>query len=159
MSESRPRFFFINSSKHQRQNAEQTPASKSCLNFNFKILTKPCAQSLNRSLAFWPSLSFQICNKLLPTRSSSSTSATVTTSTSFKLASSHARVTSIKSTKQDRVRRQWSLWKNNMMAHQWQVWLHDQPIFNQDGDLSSLIECYLQVIVYIESKKSKYRAK
>ena len=34
-----------------------------------------------------------------PTRFSSSTSATVTTSTSFKLASSHARVTSIKSTK------------------------------------------------------------
>ena len=34
-SESRPRFFFINSTKHQRQNAEQTPASKSCLNFDF----------------------------------------------------------------------------------------------------------------------------
>jgi hypothetical protein len=35
---------------------------------------------------------------LLPTRSSS---ATVTTSTSFELASSHARVTSIKFTKQE----------------------------------------------------------
>ena len=34
------------------------------------------------------SLSSQICNKLLPTRSSSSTSATVTTSTIFELASS-----------------------------------------------------------------------
>ena len=38
-----------------------------------------------------------------PTRFSSSTSATVTTSTSFKLASLHARVTSIKSTKRDGV--------------------------------------------------------
>ena len=26
----------------------QTPASKSCLTFNFKILTKPCAQSLKK---------------------------------------------------------------------------------------------------------------
>ena len=50
---------------------------RSCLNFNFKILTKPCAQSLNKSLAFWPILSFHIWNKLLPTWSSSSTSATV----------------------------------------------------------------------------------
>ena len=47
-------FNFITSKKHQRQNAEQTPASKSCLNFNFKILTNPCAQSLNKSLAIWP---------------------------------------------------------------------------------------------------------
>ena len=53
---------------------------KSCLNFKFKILTKPCAQSLNKSLTLWPNLRFQICNKLLPTWSSSSTSATVTTS-------------------------------------------------------------------------------
>ena len=72
----------------------------SCLNFNFKILTKPCAQSWNKSLAFWPNLSFQICNKLLTTRSSSLTSATVTTSTSFELASSHARVTPIKFTRE-----------------------------------------------------------
>ena len=71
---------------------------KSCLNFNFKILTKLIAQSLNKHLAFWPNLGFQICNKLLPTQSSS---ATVTTSTSFELASSHARVTSIKFTKQE----------------------------------------------------------
>ena len=68
-------------------------------NFNFKIFTKPCAQSLNKSLSFWPNLSFQICNKLLPTRSSSET----TTSTSFELASLHARVTSIKFTKQELV--------------------------------------------------------
>ena len=39
--------------------------------------------------------------KLLPTRSSASTSATVRTSTSFELASSHVRVTSIKFTKQE----------------------------------------------------------
>ena len=38
-----------------------------------------------------------------PTRFSSSTSATVTTSTSFELASSHARVTLIKFTKQESV--------------------------------------------------------
>ena len=63
---------------------------KSCLNFNFKILTKPCAQSLKKSLAFLPNLSFEICNKLLQTQSSL---ATVTTSTSFVLASPHARVT------------------------------------------------------------------
>ena len=74
---------------------------KSCLNFNFKILTKPCAQSLNKSLTLWPNPGFQICNK--PTRSSSSTSATVTTSTSFELASSKARVTSIKFTKRESV--------------------------------------------------------
>ena len=53
------RFNFITSTKHQRQNAEQTPASKSCLNFNFKILTNPCAQSLNKSLALWPNVSFK----------------------------------------------------------------------------------------------------
>ena len=57
------------------------------------------AQSLSKSLALWPNLSFQICNKLLPAWSSSSTSATVTTSISFELATSHARVTSIKFTK------------------------------------------------------------
>ena len=73
---------------------------KFCLNFNFKILTKPCAQSLNKSLALWTILSYQICNKLLPIQSSSSTLATVTISTSFELVSSHARVTSIKFTKQ-----------------------------------------------------------
>ena len=40
-SESRLRFYFITSTKHQQQNTDQTPASnQSCLNFNFKILTK-----------------------------------------------------------------------------------------------------------------------
>ena len=73
----------------------QNSSFKSCLDFNFKILTKLFDQNLNKHLDFWPNLGFQIRNKLLPTRSSS---ATVTTSTSFELASSHARVTSKKFT-------------------------------------------------------------
>ena len=52
----------MTSTKHQ-QITDQTSASKSHLNFNFKLLTKPCAESLNKSLALWPNLSFQICNK------------------------------------------------------------------------------------------------
>ena len=96
------------STKIQLHNLYKTSATKYwpnssfkfCLNFNFKILTKPCAQSLNKSLALWTILSSQICNKLLPIQSSSSTLATVTISTSFELVSSHARVTSIKFTKQ-----------------------------------------------------------
>ena len=35
---------FITSTKHQLQNIGQTRASKSCLNFKFKILINPCAQ-------------------------------------------------------------------------------------------------------------------
>ena len=46
---------------------------------------------------------FQICTKLLSTRISSSTWATVTTSTSFELSSSHALVTPIKFTKRQSV--------------------------------------------------------
>ena len=37
---SESRFNFVTSSKHQLQNTDQTSAPKSCLNFNFKILTK-----------------------------------------------------------------------------------------------------------------------
>merc|ERR1712012_259867 len=70
---------------------------KFCLNFNFKILTKPCAQS-KKKFSFMSKPQLQICNKLLPTRSSS---ATVTNSSSFELASLHARVASIKFTKQE----------------------------------------------------------
>ena len=55
----------------------------------------PFAQSLHKILALWSNLNFLIFNKLLPTRSTSSTSATVTTSASFELAYSLARVTSI----------------------------------------------------------------
>ena len=63
---------------HQQQNNDKTSASKSRLNFNLKILTKP--QLL------------EICNQLLPTRSLSSTLATVTTSASFELAFLHANI-------------------------------------------------------------------
>ena len=59
--------------KIQLRNLNQTSAA------NFRILIKPCAQSLNKSLALWPKVSSQI-NKLLPT------SAIVTTSTSFEFA-------------------------------------------------------------------------
>ena len=48
------------------------------------VKTLPKAQR-TRGLSSAPNLIFQICNKLLPTRSSSSTSATVTTSTSCYL--------------------------------------------------------------------------
>ena len=96
------------STKIQLHNLYKTSAAKCWTNSSFKILPElqfqnPCAQSLNKSLALGPNVSSQICNKLLPTWSSASTSATVTTSTSFELASSHARVTSIKFTKQQSV--------------------------------------------------------
>ena len=99
------------STKIQLHNLYKTSAAKWWTNSSFKILPElqlqnldqPCAQSLNKSLALGPNVSSQICNKLLPTWSSASTWATVTTSTSFELASSHARVTSIKFTKQQLV--------------------------------------------------------
>ena len=40
---------FRYSTKHQQQNTDQTSVSKSRLNFIFKLLTKPCAESLNKS--------------------------------------------------------------------------------------------------------------
>ena len=43
-SESRLRFNFITCTKYQRLNVEQTPASKSCLNFNSKIFTTFCSK-------------------------------------------------------------------------------------------------------------------
>ena len=76
-------------------------------------LTGLCAQGLNKNLTLWQNFSFQNCIKLSSTRFWTSTSATVT---SFGLESSHARVTSIKSTKQiewvgesvsDKGRQQW----------------------------------------------------
>ena len=39
-SEYLPRFNFVTLTKHQQHNTDQTSARKSCLNFNFKILTK-----------------------------------------------------------------------------------------------------------------------
>ena len=79
-SESRLRFYFITSTKHQQQNTDQTPASnlawtstsKSWPNLVLKVWTKVLLYD-------------QIYNKLLPTRSSLSTSATITASTSFEL--------------------------------------------------------------------------
>ena len=99
------------STKIQLHNLYKTSAAKWWTNSSFKILPElqlqnldqPCAQSLNKSLALGPNVSSQICNKLLPTWSSLSTSAKVTTSTSFELAPSHARATSIKFTKQQLV--------------------------------------------------------
>ena len=52
------------STKIQLHNLYKTSAAKCCTNFNFKILTNPCAQSLNKSLALGPNVSSQICNKL-----------------------------------------------------------------------------------------------
>ena len=55
-SESWPKLDSITSTKHRQQNIDQTLVSdqiKSCLNLNFKILTKPCAQSLNKSLVYF----------------------------------------------------------------------------------------------------------
>ena len=64
-SEYWPRFNFVTSSKHQRQNVDQTSASKSRLNFIIKILTKPCAQSLDKSLVKWLHICRQL-SQLLP---------------------------------------------------------------------------------------------
>ena len=49
--------------KFKLKNHDQTSASKSRLSFKFKILTKPCTQSLNKNLAVWPNFSFQSCTK------------------------------------------------------------------------------------------------
>ena len=97
--------------KFYLQNLNQASTSKSqpnisilTLNLNFKILTKPSFRILTK-------IKLHNLYKLLPTRSSASTSATVRTSTSFELQSSHARVTSIKFTKQVRVRESVSDWQ------------------------------------------------
>ena len=58
------------STKIQLHNLYKTSATKYwpnssfkfCLNFNFKILTIPCAQSLNKSLALWTILTPQLPN-------------------------------------------------------------------------------------------------
>ena len=76
--------------------AKYWPNTRLKILLELKILTKPCVQSLNKSLALWPNIGIQICIKLLPTRSSSSTLATVITSTSFELASPQARTNSTK---------------------------------------------------------------
>ena len=83
----KPSFKILN--KIRLHNIYKTSAAKYWPNtrlkilLELKILTKPCVQSLNKSLALWPNIGIQICIKLLPTRSSLSTLATVTTSTSL----------------------------------------------------------------------------
>ena len=118
------------STKHQLQNLNQMSAFQLNLIFimftkpYFRISTKIKLHSLNQAsaakywqtfasksrlnskswpnlvLKVWTNFNFQNCTKLSPTRFSASTSATVTPSTSFDMPSSHARVTSIKSTEQ-----------------------------------------------------------
>ena len=66
-SVSRQRLNIITSTKHRQQNTDQTSVAKSRRSFNFKILTKLCAQSLNKNLTLWPNFSFQICTKLSST--------------------------------------------------------------------------------------------
>ena len=96
--------------KFQLQNLEQT--------------LKPYPQGQNKNLTLWPKFTFQICTKLLSTRFSSSTSTTVTTSTSFELPSSHARVTSIKFTKQEWV----SQWVSESVTDKHSQWSDSGPI-------------------------------
>ena len=111
----RPNFTFKILTKHP---LHQTSAAKYWPNFSFKSSLELQLQTLGQTLcskseqnlALWPNLSSQICNKL-PTRSSSSTSAKVATSKSFELVSSHARVTSIKFTKQQWVSQSVSYWQ------------------------------------------------
>ena len=101
-------FILIISTKHQLQNLNQTLTSNSWPNlasdfrprFNLITSAKHQQQNTDQTSALWPNFSFQFCTKMSSTHFSASTSATVKTSTSCELASSHARVTSIKSTKQ-----------------------------------------------------------
>ena len=87
-------------------------------------LDQPLCSKSEKSLVLGPNVSSQICNKLLPTWSSLSTSATVTTSTSFELASSHARVTSIKFTKREWV----SQWVSESVSDKHCQWSDSGPI-------------------------------
>ena len=85
---------FHNLYKISAEKSWPNSSCKSCLNYNFKILTKPCAQSLNKSLVFFTkpqlrNLQQIVANTILISNS-------YTTSTSFELASSQARVYSRK---------------------------------------------------------------
>ena len=97
-SESWPRFNFITSTKHQQQNTDQTSASNLAWTSTSKYLP-----DLVLKVSTKVKLYDQTSASKSATRSSSLTSATVTTSTSFEQASSHARVTSIKFTKRQSV--------------------------------------------------------
>ena len=70
-SEYWPRFNFVTSSKHQRQNADQTSASKSRQNFNFKKSWPKCSKS-EQKLSFitkpqLPNLQLTVANTILIT--------------------------------------------------------------------------------------------
>ena len=114
--------------KLQLQNLAWTSTSKSWS-------TLCCVQSLNKSLALGPNVSSQICNKLLPTWSSASTWATVTTSTSFEFASSHLRVTAIKFTKQQLV---------SQLVSEWVIDKHSQ--WSDSGPIKMGLAHFLLVI-------------
>ena len=99
------------SNKLQPQNFDQIPASKSWPKINFKILTKLQLQYRDQKQGSksLPNFSFKISIKLLSTCFSASTSATLTTTRSFELASSKARVTSVKELVSELVKgSQWS---------------------------------------------------
>ena len=109
-----PNFISRISTKHQLQNHNETSASPRKLSFkilvklSFRISTKIQLHNLYKTSAEknWPNssftscLDFEICKNCCQHESRSS-SATVTKSTSFELESLHARVTSIKFTKQE----------------------------------------------------------
>ena len=112
--------------KFQLQNLAWTSTSKS-----WPAL---CSKS-EQKFSFGTKCQLSNFYKLLPTRSSASTWATVTNSTSFELASSHARVTSIKFTKQQWVSESVSYWqafpmiglgsdKNNDNVYKGNAWTH-----------------------------------
>ena len=98
--------------KLQRQNLDQTSPSTSWPHLKLKVLTKSYFKSPSKS---WPDFyvlwyldqnldqvsASKSLPKCCPTRSSASTLAKLTTSRNFELASSEARVTSVKSAKQE----------------------------------------------------------
>ena len=105
-SEFQPNFSFRILTKLLAQNVDQTWASKSWPNFSFKISTE--LQLQNLSLDILNNLQRQNLYQTVANTHSMiiliiAKSATQTTSTSFELASSHTRVTSIKSTKRQLV--------------------------------------------------------
>ena len=127
--------------KLQLQNLAWTSTSKSW----------PIAVLMNKSLALGPNVSSQICNKLLPTWSSASTWATVTKSTSFEMASLHARATSIKFTEQqlvsESVSDKHSQWSDSgpikiAITKCWALDIEFSGTFLQGGSLHAKNICY-----------------
>ena len=131
--------YFRISNRYQFQNLNQRWTYR--LKLNLEILTKPSFRistkiqlhNLYKTSAAkcWTNSSSQI-NKLLPRWSSVSTSARVTISTSFELVSSHARVTSNKSTKRHGVRG----------GSQWR----GLPMIGLGSDRKSVFICFSGVI-------------